>query len=135
MDKILIKALECMAHIGVPAAERRRKQRILLDLVLELDLKKAGRQDRVEATLDYAAVTAEVQRIVRQKSFRLVEALAEQTAEMILKKFQPDSVTVRVRKFSVPGARSVGVEIVRPSTLRQAQGERGSGRTGRVRRK
>ncbi len=113
MDKILIKALQCMAHVGVPEAERRRKQKILLDLELELDLKAAGRQDRVEVTLDYAAVAAEVQKIAGQKSFRLVEALAEQTAAIILKKFKPDSVKVRVRKFSVPGTRSVGVEIIR----------------------
>ncbi len=113
MDKILIKALRCMAHVGVPEAERRRKQKLLLDLELQLDLKAAGRQDRVEATLDYAAVAVEVQQIVRQKSFRLVEALAEQIAQRILKKFKPDFVRVRVRKFSVPGTRSVGVEIIR----------------------
>lgn len=119
MDKILIKALRCMAHVGVPAAERRRRQKILLDLELALDLKTAGRQDRVEATLDYAAVAAEVQRMVRQKSFRVVEALAEQVAEIVLRKFKPASVRVRVRKFSVPEARSVGVEISRGRSRRK----------------
>jgi len=119
LDKVLIKALQCMAHVGVPEEERRRKQKVLLDLELELDLKTAGRQDRVEATMDYAAVAAQVRQLVQRRSFRLVEALAEQAAEMILKKFKPDSVRVRVRKFSVPGAKSVGVEITRGKLRRK----------------
>ena len=113
MDKILVHSLECRVHVGVPLAERRRRQRVLIDLELGLDLKKAGRSDRVEATVDYAAVAREVKSLVEGSSFKLVETMAEQVAQAILRRFHPTSVRVRIRKFSVPGAASVGVEIAR----------------------
>jgi len=121
-DRILIKGLRCSAHVGVPESERRRRQRVLLDLELALDLRKAGRSDRVKHTVDYAAVAREVKKLMEGRPFILVEAMAELVAGLILKRFRVKGVTVRIRKFSVSGTKSVGVEIVRPST--------GSGRTG-----
>ena len=118
MDSILIKGLRCRAHVGVPLQERRRLQEVRINLELGMDLRRAGREDRVEATVDYAAVAQEVKGIVRVGSFRLVEALAERIAGRILNKFRPVFVKVRIRKFSVPGADSVGVEITR-GTLRR----------------
>ena len=112
-DRILIKGLLCRAHVGVPAAERRRRQKMLLDLELGLDLRKAGRSDRVEHTVDYAAVAREVKKWVEGRPFILVEAMAESAAGLILKRFRVKEVTVRIRKFSVPGTRSVGVAITR----------------------
>lgn len=113
MDKIRIEALACSVRVGVPEEERAKPQKILLDLEIGLDLADAGRCDRVEETIDYAAVCAEVKHLVEAKPFKLVEAVAESVAERVLEKFLPDEVRVSVRKFSVPGAASVGVEIVR----------------------
>ena len=120
-DCILIKGLICRARVGVPEAERRKRQKILLDIELGLDLRKAGRSGRVQDTVDYAAIAREARKLAEGKSFILAEQIAESAAGLILKKFPVQRVKVRVRKFSVPGAESVGIEIVRPST--------GSGRT------
>ena len=113
MDKIRIEGLLCRAHVGVPDAERRKRQKILIDLDLELDLRKAGRSDRVELTVDYAAVAREVKKLTEGGPFVLAETIAEATADRVLAKFDVERVTVRVRKFSVPGTSSVGVEITR----------------------
>ncbi len=113
MDKVLIEGLRCLARVGVGAAERRRRQRILVDVELGLDLKRAGRADRVEATIDYAAVCRQVQETAGKRPYRLVEALAESLARRILERFKPRTVRLRIRKFSVPGAASVGVELTR----------------------
>lgn len=113
MDFIRIEGLRCRCRVGVPAAERRRRQPILIDLGVGLDLKQAGREDQVKATIDYAAVADAVKKMVEGRPFRLVEAMAEAVARFILTRFGPDQVQVRVRKFSVPGAESVGVEITR----------------------
>ncbi len=112
-DRVLIKGLICRAHVGVPAAERRKRQKILIDLELGLDLSKAGRSDRVEHTVDYAAVAREVKRLAEGGPFVLVEAIAESAAGHVLAKFKVEQVTVRIRKFSVPGTKNVGVEITR----------------------
>jgi dihydroneopterin aldolase len=113
VDKVLIEGLCCSAHVGVGAAERRKRQKILVDLKMALDLKPAGRSDDVKATVDYLAAANEVRGIVRRGSFKLVEALAEAVAQRLLERFRPRQVRVRVRKFSVPGAASVGVVIHR----------------------
>ncbi len=113
MDKVRIKGLVCRAHVGVPAAERKKRQKILLDIELGLDLRRAGRSDRVEETVDYAAVAREVKELAEGGPFKLAETIAEAAAERVLALFKVDQVTVRVRKFSVPGTTSVGVEITR----------------------
>ena len=107
MDKVLIEGLSCQARIGVPPEERQRKQKLLVDIELGLDLKNAGRSDSFRHTVDYAAVAQLVQQLAESKEFQLVEALAESAAEGILQKFEVEEVRIRVRKFSVPGAESV----------------------------
>ena len=113
VDRIRIEGLLCRARVGVPAWERRKRQKILIDLDLELDLSKAGRSGRVEQTVDYAAAAREVKEVAEGRPFVLVEAIAESAAERVLAKFKVRRVTARVRKFSVPGTSSVGVEITR----------------------
>ena len=113
MDKILIEGLECMARVGVPEEERRLEQRVLVDIELELDLKPAGTNDQFEKTVDYAAVVQIVRELAEKKQFCLVEALAEAVAGELMGRFRPTEAVVRVRKFSVPGAASVGAEIKR----------------------
>lgn len=113
MDTVFIQGLEVQACVGVPDEERAHPQRVLMDLKLELDLKEAGKQDWVEATVDYAAVAEGVKRLVEGRSFRLVEAIAESVAELLISRFNVARVSVKVRKFSVSGTKSVGVQLVR----------------------
>ena len=113
MDKVWVEGLRCWAHVGVPAAERARRQQVILELEIELDLERAGRLDQVKDTVDYALVCAQVKHLVQSRRFHLVEAMAHCVARLILDQFHPDAVRVRIRKFSVPGAASVGVELTR----------------------
>ncbi len=129
MDKILIKGLESFACVGVPAEERKHPQRILMDLEMELDLEKAGRLDDVAHTLDYARVVEEIQVFLQGRSFRLVEALAHQVAHRVMDRFSPERVRLRVRKFSVPGTQSVGVEVARVKRGGRSRTTSGSPRT------
>ena len=113
MDTIHIEGLQGLARVGVPLEERRHPQKILIDLEMGMDLAAAGRSDAVERTIDYARVVEEICRLLKGRSFRLVEALAHQMARRLITRFGPDQVVVRVKKFSVPGTKSVGVEIKR----------------------
>ena len=113
MDTIQIDSLEVQAYVGVPDEERRTKQRILIDVELRLCLKEAGEGDRIEETIDYAAVVREIEKMVEVREFQLVEALTESISSLILERFRVDEVKVRVRKFSVPLVKSVGVQISR----------------------
>ena len=113
-DRIVIDGLRCMVHVGVPDAERRPRQRLLLDITLETPLARAGKQDDMRATVDYAAAAALAKKITEERSYKLVEAIAERVVAALLTRFRTvTAVSVGIRKFSVPHAESVGVEITR----------------------
>ena len=56
MDKILISDLECDCIIGTLPHEREIKQKIILDLTISCDMKKAGKSDDLMDAIDYSSV-------------------------------------------------------------------------------
>lgn len=113
MDKIVISDLEVEARVGVTEAERARPQRLLITVELERDLRQSGRMDDLAATADYAAVAGLVREIATSKPRNLLEALAEELAQAIISRKLADTVTVEVRKFSLPKTRFVAVRLTR----------------------
>ena len=47
------------------------------------------------------------------RSWRLIEKLAADIAETILAEFRPNTVSVEVKKFVIPAARHVAVQVTR----------------------
>jgi len=113
MDKIIIKDLEVQTHIGVTEAERARPQRLLLTVELERDLAAAGRADSEAATTPYDVVADMVRQVVTERPRKLIEAVADEVAQVLLAHRLALSVTITVKKFSVPGTAHVAVEITR----------------------
>jgi dihydroneopterin aldolase len=113
MDKITIKDLEVHTNIGVTAAERAHAQRLLITVVLERDLAEAGRTDMEASTTGYDVVTDLIKQVVAQRPRKLIEAVADEIAGAILQRRLAVTVTVEVKKFSIPGTQYVAVEITR----------------------
>ena len=116
MDHIWLKEIECRVRLGVPDSERRKPQRILVDVGLELDLRSAGQSDDFRATVDYWGVEKWVREVSQRGEFRLAEHLAETLAHAALTgdpRFR--SVVVRVHKKPavMPRTREVIVEVRR----------------------
>ena len=89
-----------------------------MDLDLELDLRPAGRSDRLADTVDYGSVTEAVAAVVAGPHVELLEHLAERLAIAALACGAPHAtaVTVSVRKTRPPvpsDLRSAGVTIRR----------------------
>ncbi len=114
MDHILIRDLLARCIIGVREEERRHKQDVVINLVLSVDLRPAGKSDQLSDSVDYSTLKKRILAHVEQSHYSLVEALAEAVAGICLQEPAVRRVKVRVEK---PGAlrfaRSVGVEIVR----------------------
>jgi len=114
MDKIIIRDLALRCIIGIYPEERTTKQDILINLVLETDLRFAGKTDHIDDTIDYKALKLAIMNRVEKSEFQLIESIAERIAEIALQNTGVQSVTVTVDK---PGAlrfsRSVAVEITR----------------------
>ena len=116
MSKISIVDLEVQFHVGVPNEERARPQRLLLTVDMNYDFSTAAKTDRVAQTIDYFQVTQRILRLGDGRSWKLIEKLAADVADLVLKEFHSTSVTVRVKKFPIPQASYVAVSLTRPRT-------------------
>ncbi len=115
-DMIWLYGISCRCRIGVPASERARPQKILVDIGLAGSIRPAARQDDFRRAVDYEAV----EKLIRAESeaieCSLMETLAERLAAAVLKT-QPrvSALRIRVRKTPavMPKTREVVVEIWR----------------------
>lgn len=113
-DKIVIKDLAVFYAVGVPDEERAEPQKLLLTVEMTYDFTDAAGTDDLKLTIDYHAVALRLLRFGEGQSWRLIETLAVNIAEMVLEEFKPQSVFVRVKKFILPDARHVEVSVTRP---------------------
>lgn len=113
-DRIQIEGLRFYAIIGINEWERIARQLIEIDLTLHADLSSAARSDSIEDTVNYRTISRQVQDVVENSEFGLIEKLADAVARACLLDARVQKVDVRLRK---PGALrfadSVGVDITR----------------------
>lgn len=114
MDKVILQGIVLQCVIGVWPWEREIKQRLLLDAELTTDFSQAAQSDELKDALDYQKVVERVQTVAAESDFKLLEALAESVAALILEEFQVSSVTLTLDKGpAVKGAKSVAIKITR----------------------
>jgi dihydroneopterin aldolase len=101
-DVIRLVNLTFYGHHGVDDSERQLGGKFSMDIDLYRDLRAAGRTDDLSNTVDYKAVYGVVREIENSRGYLLLEALAHDVAQALLKRFEIDAVTVRTRKQSVP---------------------------------
>jgi FolB domain-containing protein len=117
MDEIVIRRLRVKSHLGVSDEERARPQFVVLDVRVTADLRPAGRSDELADTIDYGRLTEEIAGLVRSSKTRLLEAMAERVAQMVLDLPGATRVSVELSKEAPPIGEevdSVGVRIERP---------------------
>jgi 7,8-dihydroneopterin aldolase/epimerase/oxygenase len=113
MSKISIVDLEVFLHVGVTDEERATSQRLLLTVDMEFDFSAAAMNDRLTKTIDYFAVAQRLLKHGEGRSWKLIEKLANDVADLILAEFQPQAVAVEVKKFPLPQAKYVSVGLVK----------------------
>ncbi|HKG74714.1 MAG TPA: dihydroneopterin aldolase [Aestuariivirgaceae bacterium] len=119
---VFVRDLEFMALLGVYEHEKRKPQRIVLNIDLSVREDLVNLADDIENVVSYEAVVRRIEAIVAEGHVHLAETLAERIAEACLADERVSAARVRVEKPDIiPNARSVGVEIER---LRQPAGQR-----------
>ena len=114
MDTVFIRGLCADTVIGVHDWERGVRQRLVLDLELATDNRRAAAADRLEDALDYAAVAQRVVAFVENSRCLLIETLAEQVAALLQTEFGVCWLRLRLEKpGAVAQAETVGVLIER----------------------
>jgi dihydroneopterin aldolase len=97
-DRIFLEGIQIPAALGVTAAERRMRRPVILDVEIGRDLRVAGRSDQIRHTLQYERIFEVLEDVAGNQEHRLVEALGQRIADAVLDKFDPEWVTVWVRK-------------------------------------
>lgn len=116
MDEIRIRELEIYAYHGVYPEENQQGQTFYVNATLFSDTRKAGLTDELETSTDYGAVCHLINRVVTENTRKLIEKVAEETAEAILQSFPlVKKVALEVRKPHAPvglpfGCVSVAIE-------------------------
>jgi 7,8-dihydroneopterin aldolase/epimerase/oxygenase len=87
-DEIRIASLELRAHVGVPAAERKKAQRLTVFPLTMVPVHEFGAMDDdVARTIDYAAVAKAIRALAAERPRKLIETLAEEIAQLVLDDF------------------------------------------------
>lgn len=116
MDTIFLQEVKVQTVLGVPEWERLGPQTVVLDIELAMPHSRSCTSDDIADTIDYGRIVARIRETLAEKSFRLVEALAETVAQLILTEFGAPWVKVRVAKPGIlPGVKQLGVVIERGS--------------------
>lgn len=117
VDEIRIEQLKLLASLGVTETERSQVQPITISLRLWPMRGFEQLEDRVENTVNYSVVAAELRKIVASRADRLIETLAENIAGSLLADFPLRRVEIELRKFVVSDAEYVSVVLSRERAL------------------
>lgn len=113
MDSVFIRDISLFGRHGVHDEERSRAQEFIIDIVAEFDAQKAAESDVLADTIDYTDFLAAAKDAVENKSFNLIERLADCIATQILHDQRISQVWVTVRKPAALSNGKPGISIVR----------------------
>jgi dihydroneopterin aldolase len=114
LDIIFIEGLVGQTVIGIHHTELHVPQPLVVDLQAGVPRARACDTDQIGDTIDYSEVRSRLHRLFAEHDVQLLEALAEQIADILLHEFRAQWVRVRVakpRKFD--DLQAVGVMIER----------------------
>ncbi len=118
--RITVAGIAARGRHGVSDAERSQPQPFEVDVTVVADLVNAAEGDRVEDTVDFAALQQRVMDVVEGTSFLLLEALAASIGQAILDRWPGiATVAVAIRKPNAPMPGPFGTVEVRVRLRRE----------------
>lgn len=117
LDKIEIKELEVFANHGVYPEENVLGQKFVISATLFTRTRLAGLTDELSASINYGEVSHMITDFTRKHTYKLLESLAENLAEMLLCSLSGlEKITLKIEKPWAPVGlplKTVSVEIQR----------------------
>ena len=103
MDRISIKGLEIFANHGVFKEENVLGQKFVINIDMYTSTRAAGIRDDLKLSIDYGAICNLVEKTMKEHTYKLIEAVAEEVAANILLSYPTMSeVEVEVEKPWAP---------------------------------
>lgn len=112
-DLIRLTGVRARGFHGVFEHERRDGQDFVVDVVMAVDLTRAGESDELAHTVHYGEVAADVVEVVEGEPRDLIETVAHEIAGVVLRRPLVEAVEVTVHKPQAPVGVPFGdVEVV-----------------------
>jgi dihydroneopterin aldolase len=108
-----VRGLRVRTRIGVTGDERAEPQHVLIDVSVELSAEAAASSDDLAQTVDYDALVTEVEAWAASGEWRLLERLAADICDLVLRRDNVRGVTVEVAKENPPVSQDVDSISVR----------------------
>ena len=99
MDTLIIEDLSIPATIGTQEWEQKVQQNLRFDIELATDAARIASTDDLRLAIDYAAVAEQLQSLLAEKSFKLIETVAETAAQLLLEHFPVCLLKIKVTTF------------------------------------
>jgi 7,8-dihydroneopterin aldolase/epimerase/oxygenase len=116
-QQIHIEQFKVFARVGVPRAERAKRQRLVLNITLWPARDLRDLQDALARTVDYSALCQDAKDFLSRQSPKLLETLANDLASHLLRKFRVRKISVEIRKFVLKDAAYAAVTVTRRASL------------------
>jgi dihydroneopterin aldolase len=114
LRQVLVRDLVMKCSIGVHAHEALAKQRVRLNLELDVAESAEPIDDKIENVVCYDEIISSIRRILDAGHVRLIETLAERIAQTCLADPRVRRVRVRLEKLDVyDDVEAVGIAIER----------------------
>ncbi len=101
-DRLALSGIRAVGHHGVFEHERRDGQEFIVDAVLGVDTRQAGRADDLSLTVDYGRLSQQLVDAIGSEPVDLIETLAQRLADVCLAQPLVEWVDVTVHKPQAP---------------------------------
>ena len=110
--KVLIKDLVLNMLVGIHNFEKKKKQRVKFNIVINVDQNLVPNDKDLKSIVNYEQVINIIKKIASKKHFPLLETLADQIFSRLFENFRIKKILLRIEKLDViKNTASVGVEV------------------------
>ena len=98
--------------IGFYKHEKEKKQKIIFNIVLDIDQRSLPDEKNIKSIVDYEKITNKLENLTKSKKYNFLESLAEDSFKEIFEDKRINSIKIKIEKpEAIKNARSVGVEV------------------------
>ena len=110
--RVLIKDFLINEIIGIHKHEKIKKQRIIFNIVIDINQNTLPNDNDLSSIVDYEKITNKLSKLTRSKNYNFLESLAEDSFKEIFEDKRINSATIKIEKpEAIKNAKSVGVEV------------------------
>ena len=98
--------------IGFYKHEKEKKQKIIFNIVLDIDQRSLPDEKDIKSIVDYEKITNKLENLTKSKKYNFLESLAEDSFKELFEDKKILSAKIKIEKpEAIKSAGSVGVEV------------------------